>query len=319
MDDDNGDTSSNNNVSFPLQIILKQLAEQLEIAQTLQASAVAASANIKQLFATHDAAATVLQAAARGLLARRAQANVSTSARENRVATAAKHDDDDDDKGDDDDDDDDNYDDDNDDDDAHHRQLLTASPDSQDSHAPGRSDGKKDLCSPIIPRRTCGMQINAGTTTLPREEGGLWALAETEGIEETETGTPEATTVNALVKLQATLRSRFARRKTFAAVNARFVQHFDEEFQHPFYVCLETDRSQWNRPFGFGAVATSARTRKQPETAVVAATDENAEEAASSLQVSQNQTAAAIIIQCAVRAARARRRMAELIVFGGLY
>ncbi|CAM9789645.1 unnamed protein product, partial [Sphacelaria rigidula] len=64
--------------------------------------------------------------------------------------------------------------------------------------------------------------------------------------------------VKSVVKLQALVRSMLARKTTFAAVNARFVEHFDEGFQHPFYVCLDTHRSQWNRPFGFGVVADGA-------------------------------------------------------------
>lgn len=283
--------------------MIKQLAAQLEIAQSLQASAVAASANIKQLFATHDAAATLLQATARRFLARRSQQVmniVMTAVWQDRVATEARGDN-------------------NDDNHARDRQLLpTSSPGSQDTNASGRNDGENDISAPVNPGDTTSIEtpVSADPTTLPWEEGGWWTLAETEGIEETETSTSTATTIKALVKVQAALRSRLARHKTFAAVNARFEQHFDEEFQHPFYVCLETNRSQWNRPFRFGVVATPARTWKRSDTTAGVEIGEDEEEAGSRSSSSQSRTAAAVTIQCAIRAARARQRMAELIVFG---
>lgn len=86
---------------------------------------------------------------------------------------------------------------------------------------------------------------------LPRTEELWWTPAEAESADAI--GEPESALLRAIVKLQATVRSRLARSQTIAAVNARFVEHFDEEHQHPFYFCSETDSSQWNLPFGFAS------------------------------------------------------------------
>lgn len=58
--------------------------------------------------------------------------------------------------------------------------------------------------------------------------------------------------LRAVIKLQALIRSHLARSKTFPSINDRFVEYFDDEHQTPFYVCTETNTSQWNRPRGFG-------------------------------------------------------------------
>lgn len=310
------DPTSSNNAPLPSSQMIKQLAEQLKIAQTLQAASVAASANTRRFFTSHDEAVVVLQAGARGFLARRSHTHRSSNNSRMKCAATAVS----------------SYDDD------HHYQLaLQASPESRDAEisVPVRRTNDTDVLVHVVRSpfsgSTHGNNVQSGssgsssktTAALPREEGGWWTLAETEGREQAQTCTPEAIAVNALIKLQASVRSWLARNKTFAAVNARFVKHFDEDFQHPFYVCLETNRSQWNRPFGFGAWY-----HEQPPEPVaeVAPTERNKDEAARPRFVASRKNgatlegddlaAAVIAIQCALRAARARRRVAELIVFG---
>lgn len=101
--------------------------------------------------------------------------------------------------------------------------------------------------------------MRVDTTPMPRKEELWWTLAETEGADEI--GETEFVLLRAVVKLQALVRSRLARSKTIAAVNARFIEYFDDEHQHPFYVCSETSTSQWNRPFGFGLRAGAEGSR----------------------------------------------------------
>lgn len=143
--------------------------------------------------------------------------------------------------------------------------------------------------------------------------------------------------LEAVVKLQAIVRSRIARSKTIAAVNARFVEHFDEEHQHPFYVCVETNSSQWNQPFGFGC--QRGETRRGADAGTSATTTADVGDTFEEDEVANNdcggatsegageqtlcgalkeQEVAVTVIQCAIRATRARAQLAEKIVLASL-
>lgn len=148
----------------------------------------------------------------------------------------------------------------------------------------------------------------------PREEGAWWTLAETGSVEEI--GAHDAQVLNAVVKLQALVRSRLARSRTIAAVNARFVEYFDEEYQHPFYVCCESNQSQWIRPFGFLGVGSYGLGGNSADEESVRVDDgcDLLGQGGFATTPSPEEHAAAVIVQCAVRAARARWRMAERIL-----
>lgn len=158
-----------------------------------------------------------------------------------------------------------------------------------------------------------------------------------------ETGEMESFPLKAVIKLQAIIRSRIERSRTFAAVNARFVEHFDEGYQHPFYVCTETNSSQWNQPFGFGCERggerraadagapytlegaegyTSCPTAAKDEGVATdgcgRTTDGGAGGQILLCGTLDEQEAAVTAIQCAVRSARARAQLAEKIVLASL-
>lgn len=154
---------------------------------------------------------------------------------------------------------------------------------------------------------------------LPREAEGWWTLAEAENADET--GEPELALLKAVVRLQSIVRSRLARSKTIAAVNAGFVEHFDEEYQHPFYVCTETNVSQWNRPFGFDGGVSSLSYDTQIEIGVSVDVDVRHDHGDGVMVVAEPPSEeeddffrAAVVIQCAIRAARARKQFAEKII-----
>ncbi|CAM9626305.1 unnamed protein product [Ectocarpus sp. 4 AP-2014] len=181
---------------------------------------------------------------------------------------------------------------------------------------------------------------------LPRKEELWWTQAEAETADEV--GEQESVLLRAVVKLQAVVRSRLERSQTIAAVNARFVEYFDEEYQHPFYVCRETNCSQWTQPFGFGfggrrkrgfslshvdsddgiygSLAGVAGRGGEGEH-IGDSVDENVATDGEQAVVermpwhslcAEHITTAAVVIQCAWRAARARGLLLEKIIMASL-
>lgn len=247
MHDTCGTNSSPCSPSFTAHI--SQLSEQLKLAQSLQAASLTARARLTKRFALEDAAAVRLQALARGIDVRRQErfkearraktANIeSKRAQSPALAKAVAEEDRTKDSG---------------------RSSYGSSlsrwadavnlPSSRGSSFRATEPQKNCPCDSGDPRGKDG-EGTSKMAPLPRKEELWWTLAEVESADEI--GESESVLLIAVVKLQAIVRSRLARSKTFGAVNARFVEHFDGEHQHPFYVCSETKSSQWTRPFGFG-------------------------------------------------------------------
>lgn len=176
--------------------------------------------------------------------------------------------------------------------------------------------GERDSSHPLV--------HGVSTTALLEANSADSFSSLAERAEETEEMGPVS--LKAVVKLQAIVRSRIARSKTFAAVNARFEEHFDEEHQHPFYVCIETNSSQWNQPFGFGWTRGATRQGRlilegEDEGAVsndCGGTTDGSAGGQARCGTSDEKEAAVTIIQCAVRGARARAQLAEKIILASL-
>lgn len=345
-----------------------QLAKQLGIAQDLQATSLAAMAKLRKRFAQNDAAATLLQAHLRGHSVRRSCRLGTTAAvtrketRESPQAMELQADKQGGDgvaklhlprggnltvsrplnsscQG----------------EDRNHISYVSKSErnaserngevqvnenDSQGNAATGSPAGTDDKRTE--PRDEGTYASKAQVSVQPREAQGWWMLAEAEGEENV--GHCELPVLRAVVKLQAVVRSIRARSIHFAAVNARFVEYFDQQYQVPYYVCSETNCSQWNRPFGFAnsafsplhdcahpslenrAAEANEAPRRGEDGGVDSESNRNPDERTnfrgetltSSLPQKSGQEAAALDIQCAVRACRARRRLAERIISAGL-
>lgn len=284
---------------------IAQLTKQMQLAQSLQAASLAARARLTRHFAREDGAATLLQARVRGFVARSRE----SSRRKGSEMT---------------------------------RKMARPSVQQAEITASSRADEETPsyFSPPPANASTAVALLSANNPRKEEEEAAeppsweaeeWWTLAEEESADEI--GDREDVLLSAVVKLQAIVRSRLSRAQTFADVDARFVEHFDETYQHPFYVCTETNCSQWNRPFGFGVSLArrddfSSFTEEQESLAgggeeeslqggAEGGGDETTAqkvETATSDDVPACEQAAAVVIQCAVRAARARGRLAERIV-----
>lgn len=256
---------------------IAQLTVQLELSQSLLATSLARKARMTKRFAHQDAAATLLQSRLRRFCAR-SRSRIPKESKKTAHVSSQRAD-----------------------------SVLT----------PVLSD--EDLHRVPLPHAASAVEGSYQEAqrppepTLPREANGWWSQAEPESADEI--GENEAVLIEAVVKFQAIVRSRAARSRTIDSVNARFVQYFDDEYQHPYYICKETGSSQWNRPFGFndspfrftsmGNVDEGGR-KPQPM------------EAERGMGVSDKHDDAAIVIQCAMRAAQARGHLAEKILLAGL-
>lgn len=149
---------------------ISQLAEQLEIAQTLQAAALAARAKVRKRFARDDVAALVLQAGVRRFLGRRHLVRTLTS------SSATKKED--------------------------YGIAIAFGTTPHDRprgdpswNVPSKSedDIPKDGEADTLPRTNLchsgsSDRRRSGTVLQPREEGGWWTLAESESIDEIKNG-----------------------------------------------------------------------------------------------------------------------------------
>lgn len=282
---------------------IAQLTKQMQLAQSLQAASLAARARLTRRFAREDGAATLLQARVRGFVARSRESSRRKSSQMARRMSRP----------------------------SVQQAEITASS-RADEEAPSSSSPPANASTAVaLPSPNNPRKEEEEVTVPPSWEAEeWWTLVEEESADEI--GVREEVLLSAVVKLQAIVRSRLSRAQTFADVDARFVEHFDETYQHPFYVCTETNCSQWNRPFGFGVSLVrrddfSSFTEEQESLAdgeveglqggVEGGGDETTAqkvETATSDDVPVCEQAAAVVIQCAVRAARARGRLAERIV-----
>lgn len=210
--DNQGSASSSLCSSSSLITHIEQLTEQLELAQSLQAASIVARARLSRRFELEDAATIKLQALARGCTSRWREKCNNTRMAKPTDAKNTM---------------------------AEEQPLRTrlhVQEEAGDLREGGTGKG--------------GQESETVGAMLPRKEELWWTLAEAENADDVEE--QESKLLRTVEKLQAIVRSRLARSKTITDVNARFFEHFDEEFQQPFYVCRETNSSQWNRPFGFG-------------------------------------------------------------------
>lgn len=292
-------------VSSSLSLHIAQLTKQMQLAQSLQAASLAARARLARRFAREDGAATLLRARVRGYVARsRESSRKKSSEMKRRMSRPLVQ-----------------------------QAKITAfsRPDGETpSYFSFSSANASTAVAPLSPDDR-GDEEEEVVVPPSWEAEEWWTLAEEESADEV--GDREKVLLRAVVKLQAIVRSRLSRAQTFADVNARFVEHFDETYQQPFYVCMESNCSQWNRPFGFG-VSLVRRGDFSPFTEQEESLERGEEEeslqdgvedgghdatpkkveAATSDDVPACEQAAAVVIQCAVRAARARGRLAERIV-----
>lgn len=257
------------NSSCSVSPFIAQLTVQLELSQSLLASSLARKARMTKRFARQDAAATLLQSHLRKL---RARSRSRIRKESNKTANLSSQ------RGD---------------------SILAPAPSHEDLH-------------PVLFRHAAFAVDGSGQenqrpqeTASPREANGWWSQAEPESADEI--GENETVLIEAVVKLQAIARSRAARSRTIDSVNARFVQYFDDEYQHPYYTCKETGSSQWNRPFGFKD--------SQCRFSSMGNDDEGGQKAK---PMKAEHDDAAIVIQCAVRAAQARCLLTEKIILAGL-
>ena len=267
-------------IASPVSSQITQLAVQLQLSQCLLATSIAAEARMMARFAREEAAATFLQAHLRGLFAR------SRSHRWKQLT-----------KG-----------------------KTTVADWSQDTSIIASISSHERPRAPL--KNTAPAKVGdcekaqPPDAEPPRQEGGWWVPAEPESADDV--GKTEMELLKTVVKLQAIVRSRIARLRTIASVNERFVQYFDDEYQHPFYVCKETNNSQWNRPFGFdGSLDHSSVLATASKGGVDGgnrATERVKVEADRGLRELDEQNGAAVIIQCAVRVALARCLFAEKVV-----
>lgn len=346
---DSTSTASLSCSSSSLSVHIEQLTEQLELAQTLQAASLTARARLTRCLALEDAAAIRMQTLVRGCVARwrerrrnRGLKSRQTGMKKTRMTeedekvperTVAIGDNEDDIT-------------------STHASLCSSSAQGTDdqplsspmrrcssaelSHAHGlgaRAEGGQAVCEKDV------------TPMLPRKEELWWTQAEAETADEV--GEQESVLLRAVVKLQAVVRSRLERSQTFAAVNARFVEYFDEEYQHPFYACRETNCSQWTRPFGFGfggrskkgyslscvdsddgicgslaGVGGGGRDEHVGDSVGENMTTDGKQAAVERMPwynlCEEQTTTAAVVIQCAWRAARARGLLSEKIIMASL-
>ena len=268
-------------VTPSLVLHIAQLTKQMQLAQSLQAASLAASATLARRFAREDEAAIMLQARVRGYVVRSQEKPRKRGTERNRRIPQP----------------------------SAQSEVTDLSTANEEIDFFARDSSTAALFSLNTP-----VEEEAVPPWAAEE---WWTLAEEESADEV--GDREKVLLGSIVKLQAIVRSRQTRSRTFAAVNARFVEYFDEQYQYPYYVCTETNRSQWNRPFGF-SVSLVCRDS-------VAAEEENFQGGGGDgshhdttpkevgASISDNECAqAAVIIQCAVRAAKARARFAEMIV-----
>lgn len=269
---------------------IAELAGQLELAQSLLAASLAARARVTRRFAREDAAATLMQACVRGFHTRsRVTTAESISTKKVNILP-----------------------------------LKSESPLVIDGDE--RVYGSSDASTVHPPGQAGSDQEEEEVETaaeLPREEEEWWMPAKAENADEV--GELETSLLRAVVKLQAIVRSRLARSRTIAAVNARFVEYFDEHYQAPFYVCAETESSQWNRPFGFSSSFDDYFLRH--DATPVDCTAGHGEQLSNEIHASvlaQDEVPpnlideAAVVIQCAARSSQARALLAEKIVLASL-
>lgn len=256
---------------------IAQLTVQLELSQSLLATSLAKKARMIKRFARQDAAATLLQSRLRRLCARSRSGTPNESKKTARVSPQR--------------------------DDS----LLTPVLSDKYLHrVPLRHAASTVEDSYQEAQRTPEL-------TLPREANGWWSQAEPESADEI--GENEEVLIEAVVKFQAIARSRAAQSRTTDSVNARFVQYFDDEYQHPYYTCKENSSSQWNRPFGFNDSPFRLTSMGNVDEGGRKAEPMEAERGTS---VPNKHDDAAIVIQCAMRAARSRGLLAKKILLAGL-
>lgn len=199
---DQGSSSTTRRSSPPTSSLfanIEQLTEQMEIAQSLQAASIAARARLSRRFELEDAAAVRLQAVARGRILRWREMCKNTKMAELRNTKRSKI-----------------------------RSIEEPSIQTRLQKEEKVGDGREGGT----------VEGEEGSDTagdmLPRREELWWTLAEVENADEIED--QESEVLRAIEKLQAIVRSRLTRSKIIAAVNTRFVEHFDDEYQQPFFV-----------------------------------------------------------------------------------